>query len=202
MAVLTENTFPRYVEGMDDSHLMWTEKSRRKLLETPIFDVNGIERESTDGRTGSFVEIATPRWINVIPVFTGTDGERYFVMERQFRHGSRSVTLEFPAGLVEEGEDPREAALRELLEETGIRAGKLTQTGFLNPNSAFMATGGYFFVAQDLEYTGERHFDPNEQIETVTISEAEVFEKLGKGDSDNGIMLVAAFLYLKFRGEI
>ena len=202
MAVLTEKTFPMYHENMDNSKLLWVEKSRRKLLETPIFDVNGIERESTDGRTGSFVEIATPRWINVIPVFTGTDGKRYFVMERQFRHGSQSVTLEFPAGLVEEGEDPREAALRELLEETGIKAGKLTQTGFLNPNSAFMATGGYFYVAEDLEYTGERHFDPNEEIETVTISEAEVFKKMGKGDSDNGIMLVAAFLYLKFRGEI
>jgi len=202
MEKLTEKTFPRYCDSMDDSRLLWTEKSRRKLLETPIFDVNSIERESTDGRKGTFVEIATPQWINVIPVFTGTDGKRYFVMERQFRHGSQTVTLEFPAGLVEDGEDPKEAALRELLEETGIKAGKLTQTGLLNPNSAFMCTKGYFFVAEDLEYTGERHFDANEEIEAVTISEAEVFERMGKGEMDNGIMVVSAFLYLKYRGEI
>jgi 8-oxo-dGTP pyrophosphatase MutT (NUDIX family) len=202
MEKLTEKTFPLYSDSVDSSHLMWTEKSRRKLLETPIFDVNGIERESTDGRKGMFVEIKTPQWINVIPVFTGTDGKRYFIMERQFRHGSQTVTLEFPAGLVEEGEDPEKAALRELLEETGIKAGKLTQTGLLNPNSAFMCTKGYFYVAQDLEYTGERHFDANEEIETVTISEDEVFKRMGKGEMDNGIMMVAAFLYLKFRGEI
>jgi len=202
MEILTEKTFPLYSDSVDSSHLMWTEKSRRKLLETPIFDVNGIERESTDGRKGMFVEIKTPQWINVIPVFTGTDGKRYFIMERQFRHGSQTVTLEFPAGLVEEGEDPEKAALRELLEETGIKAGKLTQTGLLNPNSAFMCTKGYFYVAQDLEYTGERHFDANEEIETVTISEDEVFKRMGKGEMDNGIMMVAAFLYLKFRGEI
>lgn len=202
MMKMTENVFPLFSENMDDSKLLWSEKSRRNVLETPIFDVNSIERASCDGRSGTFLEIKTPGWVNIIPVFTGTDGKRYFVMERQFRHGSASVTLEFPAGLIEEGEKPEDAALRELWEETGIRAGKLTRTGKINPNSAFMATEGYFFVAEDLSYTGDRKLDANEQIEVVTVEESEVFDKLGRGCLDNGIMLISAFLYLRNRGEL
>ena len=202
MTQLTENVFPRFSENMDNSKLMWFEKSRRNVLKTPIFDVNSIVRTCSDGRSGTFMEIKTPGWVNIVPVFTGTDGKTYFVMERQFRHGSRSVTLEFPAGLVEEGETPEDAALRELWEETGIKAGKLTRTGKVNPNCAFMATDGYFFVAEDLSYTGNRRLDANEQIEVVTVERSEVFDKLGSSCPDNGIMLMSAFLYLRYRGEV
>jgi len=202
MDKVTEKTFPLYDGNKSTENLFWTEKERKQLLETPVFNVNSIVRRSTDGREGSFVEIATPRWVNIVPAFTGTDGKRYFVMERQFRHGSAGITLEFPAGLVEEDEEPESAALRELWEETGIRAGKLTRIGVLNPNSAFMCTRGYFFIAGDLDFTGERHLDANEQIDVVTVPASKVFSEMGTGEMDNGIMVMSVFLYLKEKNKL
>ena len=69
----------------------------------------------------------SPEWITVIPWYRNEEGKAMFVMEQQFRHGSATVTREFPAGLVEKGEDPKVAAARELLEETGSKAEKLEE---------------------------------------------------------------------------
>jgi 8-oxo-dGTP pyrophosphatase MutT (NUDIX family) len=56
-------------------------------------------------------------------------------MIKQYRHGSKEVTLEIPGGLVDEN-DPREAAQRELLEETGYAGDRVELLGFVNPNPA------------------------------------------------------------------
>lgn len=199
---VTERTFGLYDENADEAFLLWKETEKSRILQTPVFDVNRVVRESTDGRKGPFVEIRTPRWVNIVPVFTGTDGEKYFVMERQFRHGGASVVLEFPAGLVEEGEKSEDAALRELWEETGIRAGRIETAGQVNPNPALMATAGTVFIAEDLTFTGKRNLDANEQIEVVCIKVAVLFDIIGKLKQNSGMTYINAFMYLKKRGKI
>lgn len=199
MKYVTEKTFNTLDSVPSWERLMWETTERAKLLHTPIFDVDSATRHSMDGREGTFVQINSPDWVNIIPYFVGTDGVPRFIMERQFRHGSESVTLEFPAGLVEKGEDPKVAALRELEEETGLKAHKIYQTGKLNPNPAFMTNTGYFYLVEELEDLGVRHLDPNEQIDVVTVPVEEVLEKMGTGDMTNGIMLIACFYYNKFR---
>lgn len=199
MKYVTEESFDTLNTCQPKENLMWKSYERTLLAETPIFNVNSVRRTSPDGKEGNFVEIASPLFVNVIPYFVDTKGIPRFVMERQFRHGSESVTIEFPAGLVEKGEDPADAALRELEEETGIRCHKLTKIGELNTNPAFMNNRGYFYLAEELEELGTRHFDENEQIDTITIPCDEVFEKLGTGEFDNGVMLIAAFYYQRFR---
>ncbi len=68
----------------------------------------------------------------------------------------------------------------------------------MNPNSAFINARAHFFVAEDLEYTGVRHPDENEQMETVTFEVSELFEKrMGNKGMDNGMMLIASFLFQK-----
>lgn len=199
MKYVTENTFKTLDTLLNTESLMWTTTERGKLLHTPIFDVDSAKRHSTDGREGTFVQINSPDWVNIIPYFVGSDGVPRFIMERQFRHGSESVTLEFPAGLVEKGEDPQCAALRELEEETGIKAHKIYKTGCLNPNPAFMTNKGHFFLVEELEDMEKRHLDANEQIDVVTVPVDEVMEKMGTGEMTNGIMLIASFFYNRFR---
>ena len=94
-----------------------------------MFDLYASERRAPDGRGGTFYLLDAPAWVNVVAVVRDAAGEECFLMVRQYRHGAERVTLEFPAGLVDAGEDPGQAARRELLEETGHLAGELRLSG-------------------------------------------------------------------------
>ena len=119
------------------------------------------------------------------------------IVEQQYRHGSDSVTREFPAGLVESDENALDAALRELLEETGLRAGKVTMLGNLSPNNAFMSNRQYFFLAEELEKVSGQELDPNEEIDLIALPLDDVIGEMGTGISDNALMTAAAALVMK-----
>ncbi len=181
----------------DIEHLHWTTESDERVWKGPIFDIHSVQRTSTDGRSGTFVSVESPDWITVVPWFVDADGVPRFIMEQQYRHGSDSVTREFPAGLVEPGEDPAQAALRELLEETGCHAGKLTLLGNVSPNSAFMDNRSSFFLAEDLSRSGVQELDANEQLDVLTVPVSEVVREMGNGLYDNGIMMMALGFFLR-----
>lgn len=200
MKRIDEFSFHTLENAPDAGRLIWETTSRNRVYETPIFGVNRVHRKSQDGREGDFVEIDSPQWVNVVPYFVGSDGVPRFIMERQFRHGSDSVTLEFPAGLVEKGESPRDAGLRELEEETGLVAHSFKFIGSVCPNSAFMNNEANFFLAEDLELVHSeetRKLDANESIDIISIPVAEVLDKLGTDEMDNGIMLMSGFFFLR-----
>ncbi len=200
MKRVDEFSFHTLENAPEASRLLWETTSRNRVYDTPIFGVNQVHRRSQDGREGNFVEIDSPQWVNVVPYFVGKDGVPRFIMERQFRHGSETVTLEFPAGLVEKGESPRTAGLRELEEETGLIAHSFKQIGTVCPNSAFMNNTANFFLAEDLELVcaeEERKLDANEAIDIISVPVAEILKKLGTGELDNGIMVMAGFFFLR-----
>ena len=202
MKKVDEHTFACEAELGSAENLVWKDKERSQILKTAIFDVNRIKRESTDGRRGDFIEVRLNPCVNIVPLFTGTDGIQRVVMIRQFRHGSADVTYEFPGGIVDDWETPERAALRELEEETGLVAHRLTKTGCVNPNSAFINARAHFFVAEDLEDTGIRHPDENEQMDTVTFTVSELFERMtGEKGMDNGMMYIAAFFFQKLLAQ-
>ena len=125
--------------------LEWKEISRSTVYDGRIFTAETVVRESYDGKTASFTVLNAPDWVNIIAPVTGSDGVPLFLMVRQFRQGSGRLTVEFPAGTVEPGEDPLAAAAREFEEETGWRADRYRLLGFCNPNPAFMSNNVYTF---------------------------------------------------------
>lgn len=195
---MTKDTFNRG-NTKDIDHLRWDTKSRERSFKCPIFSIDNVVRSSQDGREGTFVTVHSPKWIVVIPYFKDDNGVAHFIIEQQYRHGSDSVTREFPAGLVEEGEDPLEAAKRELFEETGAVAEKWTLLGNVSPNSAFMDNRQYFYFAEDLSIKGEQHLDLNEQIDVLSIPVDEVISEMGTGLWDNGIMMMALGFFLRLK---
>ena len=201
MKKLDETTFCTLENSPDPARLLWTTESRSNTARTVLFDVNSVHRKGPDGREGDFVELDFVRGgITIIPYFTGSDGIPRFVMERQYRHGSESVTLEFPAGLVEKGEDPAAAAARELLEETGLRAETISYLGTVCQNSAYMKCPASIFIAEDLTVVTEmkdRLLDENEQIDIVTVPVSYVLENIGEGELTNGAALQSIPFFLR-----
>lgn len=181
----------------DLEHLEWKNGERRSLFSCPIFKVNEIVRSSTDGRSGKFVEVDSPEWVVILPWFRDDDGVARFIIEQQFRHGAEKVTREFPAGLVEKGEEALVAGRRELMEETGAHAGRMTLLGFVNPNSAFMNNHQSFFLAEDLSLVSGQNLDANEQIDVLSVPVRDVIAQMGEGLYDNGIMMMALGFFLR-----
>ncbi len=127
--------------------------------------------------------------------------ERKIVLVRQFRPPAGSYCLEFPAGLVEPGEDPAQAALRELAEETGY-AGTVVANIPRGYSSAGLTdeTSVGFVVEIDSEYyrlhPPTPHPDATEDIEILAVSEAQLRaflqEQLAAGDSADAKLLIYA----------
>ena len=118
------------------------EGNGKVLLHTPIFDVAKGKRSKTGLEP---ILVNAPDWVTVI-----VESKGKFLVEKQWRYGSASMVEEFPCGMVEKGEDPLDAAVRELEEETGFKLldkSKVIKIGQASPNPAFMTnTMHYFYV--------------------------------------------------------
>ena len=171
----------------------WVRVARRHLLDGRIFEVVERENRGPDGRVGRFTVLEAPEWTTVVPVVEGPGG-RSFLMVRQYRHGSDEVSVEFPGGVVERGEEPAAAAARELEEETGYRAGSLVPLGWTYPNPAFMDNRFHVFLATGCDATGRRSLDEHEIVDAFLVPEAELRESMGKAPYSHALMVAALFL--------
>jgi len=189
------------MNGKSSEHLHWKELGSRELADCHIFRVLSSLREDPRGTRAERYIIEAPDWVTAVPVVK-KEGRDFCLMVKQYRHGSRSVTWEFPAGTVDPGEEPKAAMTRELLEETGGRAARLTLLGQVNPNSAFMTNTQYIYCAEDIEFTGTQDLDEHEEIEFFLLPLEEVRERMGKKPLDNGTMMTALGFFLRWQEEV
>lgn len=100
---------------------------------------------------------------------------------RQYRYPFQQVVTELPAGKLEYGEAHRPAALRELEEEVGVKAGKLTYLGCLYVSPGFSTEVLHMYLAQELE-TGERHPDEDEFLEAERVPFQTLVDQVMSGE--------------------
>ena len=183
-----------------DTPCWWRETDTKKIADCRIFNVSESDRETCDGRRqGAFYLVNAPDWAGVIPVVDTPEG-RKFVMIRQYRHGTGRVSVEFPGGIIDKGEDPVLAIARELLEETGYRAEMILPLGDLSPNPAFMTNTFHAFIAEGCYLEGDQALDENEEIEILLVPEREAIDMIGAEDYGHALMTASLFFYMRYRG--
>lgn len=115
------------------------------------------------GQDHDFFILESSSWVNIIPLTPQNE----VVMVRQYRHGTRDVTLEIPGGLVEHNDNAEKAARRELFEETGYQASEMILLGSVHPNPAIQNNLCYTFLARDVSLAGDQQQDEKEDIEVL-----------------------------------
>jgi len=127
----------------------------------------------------------------IIPV--KDDGK--IILVKQYRHPVKEVLLEVPAGTLKPGEDPLECAARELEEETGYRAGKLTHLLTIYPSPGYSSEKLYIYLAEDLEKSSQ-NLEIDEDISVVEMSLEEALEAIREKKIMDG-KTIAALLYYR-----
>lgn len=103
------------------------------------------------------------------------------LLVRQYRLPTEQVMLEVPAGGVDEGETPEDAAQRELGEECGRRAGRLERLGGFYVSPGFCSEFVHVFLATELEPSPLRP-EPDEQLAVVRVPLAEALRLVSAGE--------------------
>lgn len=135
-------------------------------------------------------------WANVVALTKNNE----VVLVRQYRHGVKEFSLEFPGGIVDDEENPLEGARRELMEETGYSAGNIVEVGRIYPNPAIQHNTLFCYIATDAELTGSQHFDETEEIEVHLVPLDELIEMTRQGGFRHALhvaVLFQALAYLK-----
>ena len=162
--------------GLPDFH--------RRALDRLVARRLGVARVSSDSSVD---------WAQILPITT--DGNA--VLVRQYRHGAQRVTLEMPGGLIDAGEDPATAALRECLEETGYRAREALSLGAVSPNPALFTNRLHCFYATGVEPERAVQNTGTEVTEVVLVPVADLEGLLVSGEIDHALVAATMWRYLR-----
>ena len=126
-------------------------------------------------------------WVNIVAITP----ERKVVIVKQYRFGIGKRTMEIPAGVMDPGETPEQAAKRELREETGYTGTSWKYLGWFETNPAFLNNLCHSWLALDVVKTSSTQLDEGEEISVTELSLEEVRSEIEKGRMRNSLTLLA-----------
>jgi len=170
-----------YSEQVDSNKVFSVRKDRS------VSPVTGDEHD--------FFVIEAPDWINVVAITKDDE----IVLIEQYRQGNKSVTIEIPGGMIDPGEEPLEAAKRELLEETGFAGEDWLQIGEVFPNPSIQSNRCFTFLATNCKKVSETNFDTTEDIFTYTKPQTEISKLVSQGKITHSLVVAAFYWYSLYK---
>ncbi len=155
-----------------------------------LLDINGFKKIYVRGKRKNFS--------TVVP-FLSVDK---ILVIKSYRHIVDSLQFEIPSGYIEEGESPKDAAIREFKEETGYSASKILFVGEYTLDYSMFEQKGYIFAAYDLLQNQQQHLGLMESIRIESLTIDHVKEMLLNGKILNAASIVALYRSLDFHEKI
>ena len=166
---------------------------KHSVYEGKINNVRCDEAELPDGRPCKRELVEHPGGAAVVCEFGGK-----IAFVRQYRYAYGEELLEIPAGKLEKGEDPMLAAMRELSEETGFRAERLSLLTVLYPSPGYTNEKIYLYAAHGVT-RGESRLDEGEFLDLEMIPAEEAFAMAQNGVLRDAKSVAALLLYKSIR---
>ena len=172
---------------------VWENLDDRLLQECRVWDLRARRyRLPRQNKEADFFYIDSRDWVMVLAPTL----QKQFVMVRQFRCGSAELSWEFPGGIVDQGEDPVQAAIRELKEETGYQSDAGRIIGQCNPNPAIFNNTCYTVLVEPVkQLPGEMNWDAHEEMQSKLIYNDKLMDWVQAGKIQHALALVALFYY-------
>ena len=177
---------------MTDEIRKWEKRGSKALGDHRIFQLR--EDRVINPRTGTeqdVVVLECPDWVNIVALTP----DREVVMINQYRHGTETVELEIPGGMVDEGETPLESGLRELREETGYEGEHARILGSLLANPAIMNNQVHTVLVENCLKKHELDWDAGEDIALRLIPVADIPRLIRAGHIRHSIIVAALHLF-------
>jgi ADP-ribose pyrophosphatase len=177
----------------------WKTTTKKIVAENPFLKLEEHRREEEGtGRQGYFFIVHAPDWVNIV----ATTEDNKVVLIEQFRQGSERVELEIPSGIIDEDEDPADAAIRELREETGYERtekSEFIRIGEVIPNPAFIRNKCYTYLLTNVRLTAKTSFDEHENIHAHLVPRNEIEKLITEGEIQHAL-IVTAFYWMRLAG--
>ena len=147
-------------------------------------------RSPRTGKDHDFYLLDSSDWVNVIPLTP----EGKVILVKQYRFGSKEFSLEIPGGMLDEGDSPAGAAVRELMEETGYGGDEPVLLGWVHPNPAIHTNRCYTYLIKNVSYQSSPRQDSTEDIEVLDVPLAAI-PQLIREEKITHALVVAAFYW-------
>jgi ADP-ribose pyrophosphatase len=169
----------------------WKTISSKPPADFRVFSVRTDRKVSPrTGQEHDFYVIDCVDWVNVI----ATTPDDHLVMIEQYRHGTSTVELEIPGGLIDAKDaSPAAAGVRELREETGYEGEQPRIIGQISPNPAIMSNTCFTLSVQNCQLKHSVQWDHGEDLLTRLVPIVEIPRLVATGRIRHSLVVVALY---------
>lgn len=165
----------------NDEQLIEVTIGSEKIYSGRVFDCEIKTVRLPDGNDATREVVLHNGGACVLPI----DEDLNCYMVKQYRNGVDKIYLEAPAGRIENGENPEDCVSREIIEETGYKAGKIESVGSAAATPGYCSEIIYLYIATDLEYQGTDP-DSGEFLQVCKVPLKELVEMADEGQIEDG----------------